>query len=150
MNAEAGTEQKQSVRYLDLDEDDGVGVGEGDVSERLQAAPDLLRRRDAVPDAHAGEAALDPAVGDGLRDAEAEPDGGVGEGHDRRHDGEPPYLVEVRDLREDDLRHAEEDHVRVAGAPARVLAAGALGVEAVRPLDRPANNRRINKIQSSH
>jgi hypothetical protein len=126
------TEQSSSA-CLDLDEDDGVGIGEGDVAEGLQAPPDLLRRGDAGADADPGEAALEAPVGDGLHDAEDEADGGVGEGHDGGDDGEPPNLVEVRYLREDDLGDAEEDHVGVAGAAARVLVA--LGVEAVRPLD---------------
>uniref|UniRef100_A0A8R7U400 Uncharacterized protein n=1 Tax=Triticum urartu TaxID=4572 RepID=A0A8R7U400_TRIUA len=127
-------------RVLDFDEDDGVGVCEGDVAEGLEAAPHLLHGGHARADAETGEAALDATVGDGLRDAEAEPDGGVGEGHDGGNDGEPPYLVEVRYLREEDLHYPEDDHVRVAGALALVLPAAApdvVVVEAVRPPDRP-------------
>ena len=130
---------RDRLACLYLDEDVGVGVGEGDVAEGLQAAPDLLHRRDPAADSDAGEAALEPTVGDGLRDPEREADGGVGEGHGGGDDGEPPYLIKVRYLREDDLDGAEEDHVRVAGAPARVLVVVVVAsdVEAVRPLDRP-------------
>ena len=48
--------------YLDLDEDVGEGVGEGDVAEGLQAVPDLLRGGDVGADADAGEAALEPTI----------------------------------------------------------------------------------------
>ena len=48
--------------HLDLDEDVGEGVGERDVTEGLQAVPDLLRGGDAGTDADAGEAALEPTV----------------------------------------------------------------------------------------
>ncbi|BAT13040.1 Os11g0195650, partial [Oryza sativa Japonica Group] len=85
-------------RVLDLDEDDGVGVGERDVTEGLEAAPDLLHGGDAGADANAGEAAHEPAVGDGLRDAEREANRRIGEGHDGGDDGQPPYLIEIRDL----------------------------------------------------
>jgi hypothetical protein len=73
---------------------------------------------------------------DDLDDAQAEPNGGVGEGHDGGEDGEPGDLVEVRDLREEDLRHAEDDHVGRAGDLAGV--AVSLLVEAVGPPDRAA------------
>jgi len=49
--------------YLDLDEDVGEGVGEGDVAECLQGVPDLLCRGDAGAEADAGESALEPTVG---------------------------------------------------------------------------------------
>ena len=49
--------------YLDLDEDVGEGVGEGDVAEGLQGVPDLLRGGDAGAEADAGESALEPTVG---------------------------------------------------------------------------------------
>jgi hypothetical protein len=76
--------------------------------ESLQGAPYLLRAGDAGADAHSGEAALDAAIGDGLRDAEREADGRVGEGHDGGDDGQPPNLVKVGNLREEDLRGAEQ------------------------------------------
>ena len=47
---------------MDLDEDVGEGVGEGDVAEGLQAVPDLLCGGDAGADADAGEAALEPTI----------------------------------------------------------------------------------------
>jgi len=50
------------VAHLDLDEDVGEGVGEGDVAEGLQAVPDLLRGGDVGADADAGEAALEPTI----------------------------------------------------------------------------------------
>jgi hypothetical protein len=103
--------------------------------ESLQGAPYLLRAGDAGADAHSGEAALDAAIGDGLRDAEREADGRVGEGHDGGDDGQPPNLVKVGNLREEDLRGAEQDHVRVAGAPARIGVA--VAVEAPGPPDGP-------------
>ena len=83
----------------------------------------------------------------GLGEAEAEADGGVGEGHDGGEDGEPGDLVEVGDLREEDLRHAEDDHVRRAGDIARVPVP--LHVEAVRPLDRPVDVHAAAHVSSS-
>jgi hypothetical protein len=71
-----------------------------------------------------------------LCDGEAESDGGVGEGHDGGDDGEPPELVEVGELRQQDLDAREDDHVGGVGR----LAVGAVApaVEAVGTLDRPA------------
>jgi hypothetical protein len=48
---------------LDFDEDVGEGVGEGYVTEGLQAVPDLLRGGDVGADADAGEASLESTVG---------------------------------------------------------------------------------------
>jgi len=84
-------------------------------------------------DGDAGERAPEPAVGHGLCDGESDPDAGVGEGHDGGDDGQPLDLMEAGDLREDDLGGPERDHVRHAGAPARVVVAP--GVEAVGPPD---------------
>jgi hypothetical protein len=53
---------QEAFSYLDLNEDVGEGVGEGDVTEGLQAVPDLLRRGDAGADANSGEASLEPTV----------------------------------------------------------------------------------------
>jgi hypothetical protein len=78
---------------------------------------------------------------DDLDDAEAEADDGVGEGHDGGEHGEPGDLIEVGDLREEDLGDAEDDHVGHAGDVARV--AVPLPVEAVGPPDRQhADGRR--------
>lgn len=52
---------------------------------------------------------------DDLNNAEGEADRRIGEGHDGGEDGEPPNLIKVWDLREEDLCHAEHDHVRIAG-----------------------------------
>ena len=81
---------------------------------------------------------------DDLDDAQAEPDGGVGEGHDGGEDGEPGDLVEVGYLREEDLRHAEDDHVGRAGDLVGV--AVALLVEAVGPPDRAAPTRHHRQV----
>jgi hypothetical protein len=54
------------------------------------------------------------------------------------------------DLREDDLDHAKEDHVRVAGAPARALVVAALGVEAVGPLDRAHADGGCDGVADGH
>ncbi|KAB8084618.1 hypothetical protein EE612_007205, partial [Oryza sativa] len=125
---------------LDLDEDQRVGVGERDVAERLQAPPHLVHRRHHA-DADPGQASLQPSVRDDLDDAEAEADDGVGEGHDGGEHGEPGDLIEVGDLREEDLGDAEDDHVGHAGDVARV--AVPLPVEAVGPPDRQhADGRR--------
>ena len=48
--------------YLDLDEDVGEGVGEGDIAEGLQAVLDLLCGGDAGTDADAGQASLEPTI----------------------------------------------------------------------------------------
>ncbi|BAT16235.1 Os12g0195183, partial [Oryza sativa Japonica Group] len=117
-------------RVLDLGVHVGEGEREGDVAQRLQRPPRLLRGGDV---GDAGDRAAEPAVGDGLGDAEAEADAGVGEGHDGGDDGQPPDLVEVGDLREDDLEGAEDEHVRGARDVARDVVA--IGVEAARPLD---------------
>lgn len=78
-----------------------------------------------------------------LGDGEAEADGGVGEGHDGSDDGKPPDLVEVGQLREQDLDACEDDHVGCVGGLAvrRVTVA----VEAVGSLDRPAT-RKMNGL----
>lgn len=60
---------------------------------------------------------------DDFGDPEAEADGGICERHDGGDDGKPPDLVEVWNLGEDDLRDAEDDHVRVAGRVARAIVA---------------------------
>ena len=75
-----------------------------------------------------------------LGDGEAEPDGGVGEGHDGGDDGEPPELVEVGQLREQDLDAGEDDHVGRVGGLA--VSGVTVAVEAVGPLDRPARTRK--------
>ena len=85
---------------------------------------------------------------DDLDDAEAEPDGGVGEGHDGGEDGEPGDLVEVRDLREEDLGHAEDDHVGRAGDGAGV--AVPLLVEAVGSPDGAARRARTRHHVTHH
>lgn len=66
---------------------------------------------------------------------EAEADTGVGDGHDGRHNGEPPDLVEIRDLRQNNLYAREDDHVGGVGLPARGVVA--VPVEAVRPFHGP-------------
>jgi hypothetical protein len=134
--------RRRADGVLDLDEDERVGVGEGDVAERLQAAPHLVDRGDQA-DADPRQAALHALVGHHLRDAQAQADGGVGERHDGGEDGEPRYLVEVRDLREENLHDAEDDHVGRAGDVAGVPVP--LHVEAVRPLDRPACSTRTSR-----
>jgi len=73
-----------------------------------------------------------------LNDAESESDGGVSEGHDRSDNGQPPYLIEIGDLREDELRDAEDEHVRGAAHMAGVLVSFLM--EAVRSLDSPVSN----------
>ncbi|RZR83243.1 hypothetical protein BHM03_00009824 [Ensete ventricosum] len=75
---------------------------------------------------------------DHLDDAESEADGRVSKGHDGRDDGQPPYLVEVGNLREEDLRHSEHNYVRVAVNLARAVVS--VLVEAIRPFDRPVSN----------
>ena len=65
---------------------------------------------------------------DGLCDSEGQSDRRIGEGHDCSNNGEPPNLIEVRYLREEDLHNAEEDHVRGAGALAGIPMT--VGVEA--------------------
>ena len=75
----------------------------------------------------------------GLGESEAEPDGGVGEGHDRRDDGEPRHAVEVGYEGQHQLRRTKEQHVEVLA----VCAAGSVVpfvVVAVGPLDRPATS----------
>lgn len=66
---------------------------------------------------------------------EAEADTGVGDGHDGRHNGEPPDLVEIRDLRQNNLYAREDGHVGGVGLPARGVVA--VPVEAVRPFHGP-------------
>ena len=53
----------EGFSYLNLDEDVGEGVGEGDVTEGLQGVPDLLRGGDVGADADAGEASLESTIG---------------------------------------------------------------------------------------
>jgi hypothetical protein len=80
-----------------------------------------------------------------LCDGEAEADGGVGERHDGGDDGQPPELVEVGELRQQDLDAGEDDdHVhRVVGLARRVVP---VAVEAVGPVDR---SETINSIQTT-
>lgn len=49
------------MNYLDFDEDEGEGVGEGNVAEGLETAPDLLGWGDDT-DADSGEAAFETFV----------------------------------------------------------------------------------------
>jgi len=72
-----------------------------------------------------------------LGNTKADADGGVGEGHDGGDGGEPPYLVQVRDLREDDLHHAEDGDVWAGGGVAGVTVASV--VKAPRPPDGSAH-----------
>ena len=73
----------------------------------------------------------------GLGEAEAEADGGVGEGHDGGDDGEPGHVVEVGNEGQHHLGRPEEQHVEVitAGAAGCVVPSA---VVAVGPHDRPA------------
>ena len=80
----------------------------------------------------------------GLGAAEAEADGGVGEGHDRRDDGQPRHLVEIGYEGQQQLGCSEEQHVevftvRVAGSVT------AFAVVAVRPLNCPVNENKLIK-----
>jgi hypothetical protein len=75
-----------------------------------------------------------------LRDAEADSDGGVGEGHDGGECGEPGHAVQAGDLREGDLHDAVDGNVRGDGAAA--LALVPFLVEAACPLDRATNTKR--------
>lgn len=77
---------------------------------------------------------------------EGEADGRICEGHDSGDDREPPNLVEVWNLRQEHLRDAKRDHLRIAGAVARTVAPSL--VEAIRPLDCPASltERQKNRI----
>lgn len=72
---------------------------------------------------------------DDLGNPEAKADGG----HDGGDNGEPRYLIEIGDLRQENLHDAEHDHVSVAahlaGAVFSIL------VEAVGPLYRPVLTR---------
>ncbi|RWW12848.1 hypothetical protein GW17_00023471 [Ensete ventricosum] len=152
----------------------GEGVGEGNVAQGLEAPPYLLSRGDGA-DADSGEAAFESFVRceeteksravrstvhervqlvlqdrrwrhtDDLDDAESEADGGVGEGHDSGYDREPPYLIEVGNLRQEHLRDAEHDHVRIAGGTARVLVASL--VETIRPFDRPVSQDETTRLE---
>jgi hypothetical protein len=73
-----------------------------------------------------------------LCNAKGDADSGVGEGHDGGDGGEPPYLVQVGDLREDDLHDTKHGDVRTRGGVARVLVS--LPVETAGPLDRPVHD----------
>jgi hypothetical protein len=73
----------------------------------------------------------------GLGEAEAEADGGVGEGHDGGDGGEPGHAVEVGYEGQHRLGRPEEQHVEVVAAGAAGSAV-ALAVVAVGPHDRPA------------
>jgi hypothetical protein len=81
---------------------------------------------------------------DGLRDAEGQPNGRIGEGHDGGDDGQPPNLIKVRYLREEDLNSSEEDHVGVAGALAWVGVP--MFVKAPRPPNRPHADARRDGV----
>lgn len=83
-----------------------------------------------------------------LCDGEAESDGWVGEGHHGGDDGEPPELVEVWELRQQDLDAREDDHVRRVGR----LAVGVVppAVEAVGTLDRPASIHGSSRLSKVH
>lgn len=73
----------------------------------------------------------------GLGEAEAEADGGVGEGRDGGDDGEPGHVVEVGYEGQHHLGRPEEQHVEVVAA-GDAGSAVALAVVAVGPQDRPA------------
>ncbi|BAS75532.1 Os01g0878750, partial [Oryza sativa Japonica Group] len=106
-------------RVLDLDEQHGVGVREGDVPERLQEVPRLGRRGDASgADPDAEEGAVRRAVRRDLSGAEEEPDEGVGERHDGGDDGDERHPLQARALGQDDLREAEQHHVHRPGRAA--------------------------------
>jgi hypothetical protein len=63
----------------------------------------------------------------GLGEAEAEADGGVGEGHDSGDDGEPGHAVEVRYEGQHHLGRPEEQHVEVVAAAGSVVTRWARG-----------------------
>ena len=73
---------------------------------------------------------------------EAETNGGVGEGHDGGNNGEPPDLVEVGELREQDLDGSKYNHVGGVGCLAGRIVA--IAVEAIRPSDRPTCMHRLD------
>jgi hypothetical protein len=128
---------RRAQRVLDLDEDVGEGVGEGDVAEREEHVERLGRGEGA-----AGQRAAEVAVGGPLGGAQAQADEGVAERGGHRHHGQPRDVVEARELREEELEQPEHHHVR---APRRVAVARAvaLPVEAVH-----ATNRAVRQTNS--
>lgn len=68
-------------------------------------------------------------------DSETKADGRIKEGHDGGDDGKPPHLIEIWDLRQQNLYETEHDHVGISRHMTRVCASAL--VEAVGPFDRP-------------